>query len=421
MSAVKDRAPASSSKVKHQPSSKVKMEEFVALSQRSNDVVNYILSQAHPEGKKEAPLFSTGELREILGQSDDWLNYRLRTNTEPQGTLIRNRLMFTLEQVQEWSRRFRADFLRPKGSRAKVIAMGNFKGGSCKTTSAKTLAQGLAMRGHNVLLADGDPQGSASLLCAVVPGPENEIRTLLDVVDGTLATAEELVVKTYWSGLDLIPACKVLAQADTLLPMRAQTDADGNPLVPGADPMALWWETISNALEPLRDKYDVIIIDTPPTLSPLAASLFMAADAMVVPIIPSALDFASSSEFWGMFSDFFAAFEEYGVKPKEYDFLKVLLTRVEPHEDGSTQATSQVIRMIQAAYGDYLLPCSIPRTSRVTSAAVRFGTVFDRSKYRGTREDIKRATAPYMKFVVEIERALCEAWAADLVNGDSNE
>ncbi|MFP3656551.1 ParA family protein, partial [Burkholderia sp. SIMBA_052] len=83
-----------------------------------------------------------------------------------------------------------------------------------------------------------------------------------------------------------------------------------------------FWAILRKGLEPLRKKYDYIILDTAPSLSYLTLNALMAADSMVMPLVPESLDFISSVSFWGLFSDIAANFME-KESDKVYDFISV--------------------------------------------------------------------------------------------------
>ena len=83
--------------------------------------------------------------------------------------MVGNRRVWELSDVMPFIRQERATKLRPPGAKGVVLTVANFKGGVSKTTTAVTLAQGLALRGHRVLLVDLDPQGSATTLFGYVP------------------------------------------------------------------------------------------------------------------------------------------------------------------------------------------------------------------------------------------------------------
>ena len=146
----------------------------------------------------------------------------------------------------------------------------NQKGGVGKTTTSVNLASGLALRGKRVLLVDSDPQGNATtglgldkteikatlydVLAAIADDPDDRA-----AVDGAIATAGE--------NLHIIPATLDLAGAEPML-----LNAVGKETI------------LREALHPLKDRYDWIIIDAPPSLGLLTINVLCAADRLVVPM-----------------------------------------------------------------------------------------------------------------------------------------
>jgi chromosome partitioning protein len=130
------------------------------------------------------------------------------------------------------------------------------KGGVGKTTTAMTLAQGLALKGHKVLVLDCDPQGSLTTLFGILPDTEvDESQTILPVCLGQESSIAPSIQNTYWPGLDLVCAAPLLFAAEFGLPARQMRETDFE-----------FWNVLNQALDDVRDEYDVIIIDTPPAL-----------------------------------------------------------------------------------------------------------------------------------------------------------
>ena len=146
---------------------------------------------------------------------------------------------------------------------SRIIAVSNQKGGVGKTTTSVNLAACVAALGKDVLLIDIDPQGNASSGLGLSGKGRT---TIYDVLMGE-AGANEAVLPTEFGPLSLIPSSIELAGAEIeLVSMPAR-------------------ETLlREALAPIRDRYDYIFIDCPPSLSLLTLNAMTAADSVLIPI-----------------------------------------------------------------------------------------------------------------------------------------
>ena len=143
----------------------------------------------------------------------------------------------------------------------KIIAVANQKGGVGKTTSAVNIAAGLAVMGKKVLLFDLDPQGNASSGLGVEPAGK---KSSYDVMMGETA-AKEAVFDTKWC--DVVPSDNNLAGAEIEL-----VSKEGRESI------------LKKALEPLKERYDYIFIDCPPSLSILTINALVCCDTVLVPM-----------------------------------------------------------------------------------------------------------------------------------------
>ncbi len=146
----------------------------------------------------------------------------------------------------------------------KIISFSNQKGGVGKTTSAVNIAASLGILGYKVLLVDLDPQGNAT--SGVGISKKNLNKSINDVLVGN-SSAKDAVVKTEFENLSLIPAHISLAGAEYNL-------YQGN----GAE------RVMKNALDTIKDDYDYIIIDCPPSLSMLTINAMVASDGIIIPM-----------------------------------------------------------------------------------------------------------------------------------------
>lgn len=375
------------------------------MRNRAHDVVAQNRAAASaPSAQKVPPEYNSAQVAELCGIDRNKLEHRRRKGGLPDGREEARRRIFTLKEAQEWVAEYRSTKSRrgcvPSGRlpKAAVITTGNFKGGVGKSTTAATLAQGLSLRGHKVLVIDTDPQGSLTSLMGVAPETLEDEDTILTVAAGESESLADAIRPTYWSNIHLVGSAPRISGAQFHLPARAQKDG------------VKFWSVLANGMDAdIRDLYDVVIIDTPPALDYLTINAFYAADVLMVPLPPSAMDFVSSTQFWDLFVDLNEEFAEYGMV-KEYSFVNVLLSRV----DANDAAAALVREWITEAYGKHVLPVEIPSTAAAKTAAAEFGTVYDATVAQQSARTYRRAYEAYERFIEITEDQLIRVWQSQV-------
>lgn len=162
---------------------------------------------------------------------------------------------------------------------SRVLATYNIKGGVGKTSAAVNLAYLAAAEGARTLLWDLDPQGAATFLLRVRPKISGGGRRLLALK----SPASDSVKESDHPGLDLLPADFSYRHMDLAL------DRYKRPT-----------RRLRRVLDPLRGNYDVIVLDCPPSISLVSESVFEAADALLVPVIPAVLPIRTFEQLAGL-------------------------------------------------------------------------------------------------------------------------
>jgi chromosome partitioning protein len=163
----------------------------------------------------------------------------------------------------EFERGKRRDAPPDEGLVGRTIACANQKGGVGKTTTVVNLASYLAIAGHSVLVVDLDPQGNATSGLGVA---RDRSPSMYEALVEEVPVAE-IAIPTAVQRLELAPSSMALAGAEVEL---AAMDAREHRL--------------SEALAPVRERYDVVLVDCPPSLGLLTVNALTAADAALIPI-----------------------------------------------------------------------------------------------------------------------------------------
>jgi chromosome partitioning protein len=201
---------------------------------------------------------------------------------------------------------------------SKVLATYNIKGGVGKTSAAVNLAYLAARNGSQALLWDLDPQGASTYLFRIKPKVRGGGRKLLR----GRSEVGRLIKGTDHIGLDLLPADFSYRHMDLAL------DHFKHPT-----------RRLRRVLEPLRGEYEYIFLDCPPSISLVSESVFEAADALLVPIIPATLSSRTFDQLSGLTDQ----------GPQVLAFFSMVEVRKSLHREVMAQLRARYATMLGAA------------------------------------------------------------------------
>ncbi|MFM2281890.1 MAG: replication protein [Pseudomonadota bacterium] len=371
-----------------------------------------------PASQKSLRSFSSGEAARLIGVSDGYLRQLSLAGEGPQPQVgAGGRRYYSLKDIDAL-RHYLAGQALAKGNEAKarsyvkwrdpargehlqVISVTNFKGGSGKTTSAVHLAQYLAMTGHRVLAVDLDPQASLSALFGYQPELDligND--TLYGAIryDSEIRPLKDIIRQTYFHGLDLVAGNLELQEFEHATPRALSAREPG-------DLGSLFFARVQTALQSVADDYDVVVLDCPPQLGYLTLSALCASTSVVVTVHPQMLDVASMSQFLFMTSDLLNVVREAGGS-LNFDFLRYLVTRFEPHDGPQTQ----IVGFLRSLFGERVLTSPMLKSTAISDAGLTKQTLYEVGRENFSRGTYDRAMESLDAVNAEIEKLIHTAW-----------
>jgi chromosome partitioning protein len=258
---------------------------------------------------------------------------------------------------------------RTDTDRAATVALANQKGGVGKTTTAVNTAVILASQGHRILLVDLDPQGNATSSLGI--DKADVLYTTYDVLVDALPLGQAVTV-TDRRNLDLVPATGSLAGAEVDLVELSNRE-----------------QRLGRALDAVKERYQLILIDCPPSLGLLTVNGLTAADSVVIPIQCEFLALEGVSQLVTTIELVRRSLNT------NLDVLGALLTMY----DARTRLSSHVVQEVREFFGDKVFEAIIPRSIRLAEAP-SFGQAI--SEYDAS----SRGAIAYGQFVDELAARL---------------
>jgi chromosome partitioning protein len=341
-----------------------------------------------PDAQKSLRYFMTHEVSRLTSIPESTLKLMSNEGKGPvPARLENNHRAYTLAQINELRELFAAQrptealrFLphRRGGEHLQILAIANFKGGSAKTTTSAHLAHYLALHGYRVLAIDLDPQASLSAMFGAQPEMDvqhNETIYAALRYDDERRPIREIIRKTYFTGIDLIPGNIEVMEYEHETPRflsKRQVSSD-----------SIFFERLRLALGEVEDGYDVVILDTPPSLGFLTLGAIYAATGLLVTVHPAMLDVMSMSQFLLMMGDLISVIRDAGATMKQ-DFLRYVVTRHDPMDHSQVH----VVTMLRHLFTEDVLT-----STAVESAAIETAGLAKRTLYELESGNISAATA----------------------------
>jgi chromosome partitioning protein len=220
-----------------------------------------------------------------------------------------------------------------------VIAIANQKGGVGKTTTAINLGASLAVAEKRTLVVDIDPQGNASSGLGIKDRASRP--TIYDVLMGNSSMAEAIVEGVHLPSLDVVPSTRDLVGAEIELVSTPNRES-----------------ILRDAIRQVRDQYDYVLVDCPPSLGLLTLNTLTAADSVLIPIQCEFYALEGLSQLLNT-----VRLVQRGLNP-DLDIEGVLLTMF----DRRLNLSRQVAEEARDYFGDKVYESTIPRNVRLAEA-----------------------------------------------------
>lgn len=348
---------------------------------------------------RNGPTFTPAQAADLINRSTSSIRTAESEGRLPEQTRnsLNRREGYSLSQLDHMREVFGTRPWRSPADDPVVLAVQNFKGGVGKSTMSVHLAQYLAIHGYRVLLIDADAQASTTMLFGYIPdddfGPWDSIAACLIPGDEEhYRPLPELIRKTHYHGLDLVPS--------NLNLYNAEYEIAGRMRAYGMNILTL----LRDQIAAVANNYDVVILDPPPALGMVSMSVLLAANALLIPMPPNVIDFASTTSFLSMLGQNMEQLEEQGITA-DYRFIQIAMSR---NEDKWAQ--TQIAELASSVFQKTILTSELKSSAEFGNATSKQKSVYDMSESTTNHQVRKRCLAQLNALNGEIEQLIRGQW-----------
>ncbi|TFH89698.1 ParA family protein [Vibrio ouci] len=314
--------------------------------------------------------------------------------------------MYTVRDLLPDALRKEPKFERSDKQNMQVLVIQNQKGGVGKTVSAATIASGLATEFHQeyrVGLIDMDGQATLSMYYA----PEAELEGCLSIGDLMMRNFELDEGETFGQAVSdafletTIPNLRILpaSQTDRAIEGWFHEQVFNQKLT---SPYSL----LNDIIDSVKDEFDILIIDTPPSLGYATYNAYFAATSVVFPLSITENDIDATCSYFSYIPQVWALLAN--AQHQGYDFMKILLTN---HRDSST--TTELMNSLYDHFSLYLYSKEFKHSEAVRQSSSLLSTVFDMSKseypkskatFQGAQQNAYEVTSQILRDIINVWR-----------------
>jgi chromosome partitioning protein len=350
---------------------------------------------------RQAPRFQITRVAEMVGRTSAAIREAEKDGRLPavERTASGRRVGYSLAEINQMRAVFGTRPWRTSADPLSVVAVQNFKGGVGKSTVSAHLAQYLAIKGYRVCLIDCDSQASSTALFGYVPDLDiKEDDTLYPFFrNAEMASLAYAVRDTHWDGLYLVPANLKLYSSEYELAAR----------VARTEPNLL--NRLAEGIASIGDHFDVVILDPPPALGTISLSVMRAANALLIPIPPTVVDFTSTTSFLAMLYETMLTLRERQL-PVDLRWMRLMATRAD--EQKSMQR--ELLGLMRNLFGDLLLRTVLKDSAEVDNASARLMTVYELEHPVTSRETYQRCMTYLNGVNAEVETQIRLTWPSQV-------
>lgn len=294
-------------------------------------------------------------------------------------------------------------FVRKPEQKTQVVVIQNQKGGVGKTLTCITVATGLAVEFHEnyrICVIDMDGQSTLSAYQPSIDGNDRTTIGELIQVDPKMNGYQNLirnsVSDTSIPNLKIIPAAQGDRDIEGIFHQKVFDHTIESPYM-----------RLQKVIEAISDDFDIILVDTPPSLGYASINAYNAATSVIIPLGANQNDTDATCQYLSYLPKIYKNLIAQG--HQGYDFVKVLLTNYEE----SSASTLEIRAELNRHFSEFLFPATFKKSEAVRLCSLERNTVYDLSKsmYSGHKTTFKNAKVNADEVLLNIIKEIRDVWS----------